>query len=246
VTAPRAAPGLVVEGLDVAYGDLQVLWQVAMHVDDGEIVAVLGPNGAGKSTLMNTISGLLAPRAGCITFHGKRIDSLPAHRTVGEGLAHVLERRRLFPFLTVRDNLLLGAHNPAARRHRDATLARVEHLFPIIAARRTQLAHTLSGGEQQMVAIARGLMARPRLLMIDEPFLGLAPIMVQQIGALIRRIREEEGISILFIEQNVELALRLADRGYILESGRTILTGPAAALLQSSEVKRIFLGDIAL
>jgi branched-chain amino acid transport system ATP-binding protein len=125
-------------------------------------------------------------------------------------------------------------------------LARVEHLFPIIAARRTQLAHTLSGGEQQMVAIARGLMARPRLLMIDEPFLGLAPIMVQQIGALIRRIREEEGISILFIEQNVELALRLADRGYILESGRTILTGPAAALLQSSEVKRIFLGDIAL
>jgi branched-chain amino acid transport system ATP-binding protein len=246
VTAQRAASVLVVEGLDVAYGDFQVLWQVAMHVGDGEIVAVLGPNGAGKSTLMNTISGLIAPRAGCITFHGKRIDGLPAHRTAGEGLAHVLERRRLFPFLTVLDNLLLGAHNPAARRHRDDTLARVEQLFPVIAGRRTQLAHTLSGGEQQMVAIARGLMARPRLLMIDEPFLGLAPIVVHQIGALIRRIREEQGISILFIEQNVELALRLADRGYILESGRTILTGPAAALLQSPEVKRIFLGDIAL
>jgi branched-chain amino acid transport system ATP-binding protein len=246
VTAPRAVPVLVVEGLDVAYGDFQVLWQVAMHVGDGEIVAVLGPNGAGKSTLMNTISGLIAPRAGRITFHGKRIDSLPAHRTAGEGLAHVLERRRLFPFLTVRDNLLLGAHNPAARRHRNDTLARVEHLFPVLAERRMQLAHTLSGGEQQMVAIARGLMARPRLLMIDEPFLGLAPVVVQQIGALIRRIREEQGISILFIEQNVELALRLADRGYILESGRTILTGPAAALLQSPEVKRIFLGDIAL
>jgi len=237
---------LVVEGLDVAYGDFQVLWQVTMHVGDGEIVAVLGPNGAGKSTLMNTISGLIAPRAGRITFRGKRLDGLPAHRTAGEGLAHVLERRRLFPFLTVRDNLLLGAHNPAARRHRGDTLARVEHLFPVIADRRTQLAHTLSGGEQQMVAIARGLMARPRLLMIDEPFLGLAPVVVQQIGALIRRIREEQGISILFIEQNVELALRLADRGYILESGRTILTGPSAALLQSPEVKRIFLGDIAL
>jgi branched-chain amino acid transport system ATP-binding protein len=246
MTAQRAAPVLAVEDLDVAYGDFQVLWQAAMHVGDGEIVAVLGPNGAGKSTLMNTISGLIAPRAGRITFHGKRIDGLPAHRIAGEGLAHVLERRRLFPFLTVRDNLLLGAHNPGARRHRDATLVRVEHLFPVIANRRTQLAHTLSGGEQQMVAIARGLMARPRLLMIDEPFLGLAPVVVQQIGALIQRIREDQGISILFIEQNVELALRLADRGYILESGRTILAGPSAVLLQSPEVKRIFLGDIAL
>jgi branched-chain amino acid transport system ATP-binding protein len=217
-----------------------------MHVGDAEIVAILGPNGAGKSTLMNTVSGLIAPRAGRITFRGKRIDGLPAHRTAGEGLAHVLERRRLFPFLTVLDNVLLGAHNPNARPHRADTLASVERLFPVVADRRAQLAHTLSGGEQQMVAIARGLMARPRLLMIDEPFLGLAPVIVQQMGALIRRIRDEQGISILFIEQNVELALRLADRGYILESGRTILTGPSAELLQSAEVKRIFLGDIAL
>ena len=239
-------PMLDVEGLDVAYGDFQVLWQAAMHVGDGEIVAVLGPNGAGKSTLMNTISGLIAPRAGRITFRGKRIDGLPAHRTAGEGLAHVLERRRLFPFLTVLDNVLLGAHNPNARPHRADTLASVERLFPVVADRRAQLAHTLSGGEQQMVAIARGLMARPRLLMIDEPFLGLAPVIVQQMGALIRRIRDEQGISILFIEQNVELALRLADRGYILESGRTILAGPSAELLQSAEVKRIFLGDVAL
>ena len=245
MTAPRGNPLLAVEGLDVAYGDFQVLLQASMHVGDGEIVAVLGPNGAGKSTLMNTISGLIAPRAGRITFRGKRIDGLPAHQTAGEGLAHVLERRRLFPFLTVLDNLLLGAHNPAARPHRAGTLARVEELFPVIATRRTQLAHTLSGGEQQMVAIARGLMARPRLLMIDEPFLGLAPVVVQQMGALIRRIRDEQGISILFIEQNVELALRLADRGYVLESGRTILSGPSAELLQSAEVKRIFLGDIA-
>jgi branched-chain amino acid transport system ATP-binding protein len=239
-------PLLEVEALDVAYGDFQVLWEAAMRVGDGEIVAVLGPNGAGKSTLVNTVSGLLTPRAGRITFRDKRIDGVPPHRTAGEGLAHVLERRRLFPFLSVLDNVLLGAHNPAARPHRADTLARVERLFPVIANRRSQLAHTLSGGEQQMVAIARGLMARPRLLMIDEPFLGLAPRVVDEIGALMRRIRDEDGISIVFIEQNVELALRLADRGYILESGRTILTGRSAELLESPEVKRIFLGDVAL
>jgi branched-chain amino acid transport system ATP-binding protein len=237
---------LSVEDLDVAYGDFQVLWQARLEVREGEIVTVLGPNGAGKSTLMNTISGLVAPRAGRITFRGKRIDGLPAHRTVGEGLAHVLERRRLFPFLNVLDNVLLGAHNPTARPHRAESLATVERLFPVIASRRGQLGHTLSGGEQQMVAIARGLMARPRLLMIDEPFLGLAPRVVEELGALLRRIRDEQGIGIVFIEQNVELALRLADRGYILESGRTILDGPSAELLQSAEVKRIFLGDVAL
>jgi branched-chain amino acid transport system ATP-binding protein len=237
---------LEVEGLDVAYGDFQVLWEAHLRVDGGEVVCVLGPNGAGKSTLMNTISGLLQPRAGRITFLEQRIDGLPAHRTAGRGLAHVLERRRLFPFLTVLDNVLLGAHNPRARPHRAETLARVEALFPVVRGRRGQLAHTLSGGEQQMVAIARGLMARPRLLMIDEPFLGLAPQVVQEIGHLVRRIRDEEGIAVVFIEQNVELALRLADRGYVLESGRTILSGPSAELLQSPEVKRIFLGDAAL
>ena len=237
---------LIVEGLDVAYGDFQVLWEAELRVDPGEIVCVLGPNGAGKSTLMNTISGLLQPRAGSITLLDQRIDGLPAHATAGRGLAHVLERRRLFPFLTVLDNVLLGAHNPHARPHRAETLAKIEALFPVVRARRAQLAHTLSGGEQQMVAIARGLMARPRLLMIDEPFLGLAPQIVQEIGGLMRRIRDEQGIAVVFIEQNVELALRLADRGYVLESGRTILTGPSAALLQSSEVKRIFLGDAAL
>jgi branched-chain amino acid transport system ATP-binding protein len=236
---------LRVEKLDVAYGDFQVLWEAELRVDAGQIVAVLGPNGAGKSTLMNTISGLNRPRAGSITFNGVRIDGKPAHETVGEGIAHVLERRRLFPFLTVLDNVLLGAHNPRARPHRAQTLERVEALFPLLRARRGQLAHTLSGGEQQMVAIARGVMARPTLLMIDEPFLGLAPMVVQEIGALMRRIRDEDGISVVFIEQNVELALGLADRGYILESGRTVLTGPSAELLQSAEVKRIFLGDVA-
>jgi branched-chain amino acid transport system ATP-binding protein len=238
-------PQLLVEGLDVAYGDFQVLWQAELSVHAGEIVALLGPNGAGKSTLMNTISGLNKPVAGSVTFEGRRIDALPAHRTVGEGIAHVLERRRLFPFLTVEDNVLLGAHNPRAREVRAETLARVEALFPLLKARRSQLANTLSGGEQQMVAIARGLMARPKLLMVDEPFLGLAPMMVEVIGKLIRRVRDEQGISVVFIEQNVELALGLADRGYILESGRTILHGPSAELLGSAEVKRIFLGDFA-
>ena len=239
------AAQLAVEELDVAYGDFQVLWQANLRVQPGEIVALLGPNGAGKSTLMNSISGLIKPVAGSITFEGKRIDALPAHRTVGEGIAHVLERRRLFPFLTVEDNILLGAHNPRARPLRGETLARVETLFPFLKSRRAQLAHTLSGGEQQMVAIARGIMARPKLLMIDEPFLGLAPMMVEQIGTLMQRVRDEQGISIVFIEQNVELALNLADRGTILESGRTILDGPSVELLQSAEVKRIFLGDFA-
>jgi branched-chain amino acid transport system ATP-binding protein len=237
---------LTVEGIDVTYGDFQVLWEASLHVAEGEIVAVLGPNGAGKSTLMNTVSGLLAPRAGRISFLERRIDGLPPHRTVAEGIAHVLERRRLFPFLSVHDNVLLGAHNPRARPQRESMMARVEALFPIVKARGAQLAHTLSGGEQQMVAIARGLMARPRLLMVDEPFLGLAPRIVEEIGALLRRIRDEEGIAVVFIEQNVELALRLASRGYILESGRTILSGTSAELLQSPEVRRIFLGDVAL
>ena len=241
-----AGAQLAVEHLDVAYGDFQVLWDAEVSVAAGEIVALLGPNGAGKSTLVNTISGLLQPRVGHISFEGQRIDGTPAHRRAAMGIAHVLERRRLFPFLSVEDNVLLGAHNPRARPHREETLARLEALLPLLKARASQLAHTLSGGEQQMVAIARGLMARPKLLMIDEPFLGLAPRMVQEIGELVRRIRDEQGISVLFIEQNVELSLRLADRGVVLESGRTVLSGRSAELLRSAEVKRIFLGDFAL
>ncbi|HEY7239668.1 MAG TPA: ABC transporter ATP-binding protein [Burkholderiales bacterium] len=236
---------LAVEALDVAYGEFQVLWDARLEVAAGEIVAVLGPNGAGKSTLVNTISGLLPPRAGSIRFEGQRIDAMPAHRRPGIGIAHVLERRRLFPFLTVHDNVLLGAHNARARPQREETLARLEILLPLLKTRRSQPAHTLSGGEQQMVAIARGLMARPKLLMIDEPFLGLAPRMVEEIGALVRRIRDDQGISVLFIEQNVELSLRLADRGVVLESGRTVLSAASAQLLRSAEVKRIFLGEFA-
>jgi branched-chain amino acid transport system ATP-binding protein len=232
---------LEARGLDVLLGDYQVLWGAGCTVAAGEIVAVLGPNGAGKSTLMNTISGLLRPRAGDVTLEGRPITSLPAHRRVGHGISHVLERRRLFPYLTVRQNVWLGAHHAGARAGRDERFERVTELFPIIASRAKQLAHTLSGGEQQMVAIARGLMARPRLLMIDEPFLGLAPRVAGDLVEAIQRINHD-GVTILFIEQNVELALSLASRGYVLESGRTILDGRSEELLHSPEVRRIFLG----
>jgi branched-chain amino acid transport system ATP-binding protein len=232
---------LEARGLDVLLDDYQVLWSARVSVSEGEIVALLGPNGAGKSTLMNTISGLLRPRAGEVEFAGHPIAGLPAHRIVREGVSHVLERRRLFPYLTVRQNVLLGAYNPAARAGRDAQLRHVTELFPLIESRADQLAHTLSGGEQQMVAIARGLMARPRLLMIDEPFLGLAPRIVDQIAETIARINRE-GVAILFIEQHVERALALAHRGFVLESGRTVLEGRSAELLRSPEIRKVFLG----
>ena len=233
---------LEARGLDVLYGDYQILWEAEFRAEAGEVVAILGPNGAGKSTLMNTLSGLIRPRRGSVTFKGESIAGLPPHRIVPLGLAHVLERRRLFPFMTVRENLLLGGYHPAARARREASLAEVEALFPFLRARADQLGHTLSGGEQQMVAIARGLMARPTLLMIDEPFLGLAPRIVEQIAEVIRALNRERGLTVVFIEQNVELALGMAHRGYVLESGRTIIEGPSASLLGSREVKRIFLG----
>ena len=234
-------PLLEARALDVLLGDYQVLWAARCEVAPGEMVALLGPNGAGKSTLMNAISGLLRPRAGEVILDGRAITGLPAHRRVTAGISHVLERRRLFPHLTVRQNVWLGAYHPAARPDRDAQYERMVELFPVIATRANQRAHTLSGGEQQMVAIARGLMARPRLLLIDEPFLGLAPMIVEQLTEVLRRINRD-GVTVLFIEQNVELALSIASRGYILESGRTILDGPSEALLHSPEVRRIFLG----
>ena len=233
---------LEARGLDVLYGDYQILWETEFRAEPGEVVAILGPNGAGKSTLMNTLSGLIRPRRGSITFKGRSIAGLPPHRIVPLGIAHVLERRRLFPFMTVRENLLLGGYHPAARARREASLADVEALFPFLRARADQLGHTLSGGEQQMVAIARGLMARPELLMIDEPFLGLAPRIVEQIAEVIRALNRERGLTVVFIEQNVELALGMAHRGYVLESGRNIIEGPSASLLGSPQVKRIFLG----
>ena len=239
--APPAPTMLEVRDLQVLLGDYQVLWGARLAVAPGEIVALLGPNGSGKSTLMNSVSGLLRPRAGRITFEGRDIAGEPAHRIVGRGISHVLERRRLFPYLSVRQNVWLGGYHAAARAAREEQFERVTRLFPIIATRAAQSAQSLSGGEQQMVAIARGLMARPRLLMIDEPFLGLAPRVVGELTEAIRRVNAE-GLTILFIEQNVELALSIASRGYVLESGRTVVDGRSADLLRSPEVRRIFLG----
>jgi len=233
---------LEVAELEVAYGDYQVIWGVSLHVAKGEIVSILGPNGAGKSTVLNTISGLCRPKAGRIAFKGERIDGLPPYEIVRRRLAHIMERRRVFPYLTVRQNLWLGGYNPSARKERARTLAFVFGLFPKLEERASQLAHSLSGGEQQMLAFGRGLMARPELLLVDEPLLGLAPAVAEDMIRILRQINET-GVSILFIEQNVQTALSIADRGYVLEGGRLVLDGTAEELLASADVKRIFLGD---
>jgi branched-chain amino acid transport system ATP-binding protein len=235
-------PQLTVEALDVAYGEFQVLWDAALQVAAGEIVALLGPNGAGKSTLVNTISGLLHPRAGSITFEARRIDGMPAHRSAAIGIAHVLERRRLFPFLTVHDNVLLGGHNPRARPHRDETLERLEALLPLLKARRSQLAHTLSGGEQQMVAVGRALMAEPRILLLDEPSGGLSPRLVDEIADTIQMLKAA-GTTMLMVEQNLHLAFKAADRFIILRDGVVIDGGAVSGLNGSHEdiVRSIYL-----
>jgi branched-chain amino acid transport system ATP-binding protein len=232
---------LKVSNLEVSYGDYQVIWGVSLEVNAGEVVSLLGPNGSGKSTIFNTISGLLMPKSGSIEFNGERIDREPSHHIVRRGLAHILERRRVFPYLTVRQNLWLGGYHPAARAQRPQMLAQVYELFPRLRERERQLAQSLSGGEQQMLALGRGLMSRPRLLMVDEPFLGLSPAIVEQMMQAFARINAD-GVSILFIEQNVQTALSMAQRGYILESGRLVLSGASAELLKSDEVKRVFLG----
>ena len=232
---------LRVQDLEVKYGDFQALWGVSMEVREGEVVCLLGPNGAGKSTLISAVSGLIRPSKGRIEFRGERIDGLPTHEIVTRGLSQVMEQRRLFPYLSVEKNLVLGSFQKQARAQRAQSLEWVFELFPILRERRNQLAYSLSGGEQQMAAIARGLMSRPQFLMVDEPFLGLAPIVVQTILNIIKRINGE-GVTILFIEQNVQLALGASHRGYLLESGHMVATGAAAELLESEMVRKVYLG----
>ena len=232
---------LRVQDLEVKYGDFQALWGVSMEVREGEVVCLLGPNGAGKSTLISAVSGLIKPHKGRIEFRGERIDGLPTHEIVTRGLSQVMEQRRLFPYLSVEKNLVLGSFQKQARAQRAQSLEWVFELFPILRERRNQLAYSLSGGEQQMAAIARGLMSRPKFLMVDEPFLGLAPIVVQTILNIIKRINGE-GVTILFIEQNVQLALGASHRGYLLESGHLVAGGAAQELLESDMVRKVFLG----
>ena len=232
---------LKVSDIEVSYGDYQVVWGVSLHVGAGEVVSLLGPNGSGKSTIFNTISGLIKPKAGTIEFDGARIDHQPSHEIVGRGLSHILERRRGFPHLSVRQNLWLGGYNSQARPHREETMKQVFDQFPRLRERQSQHAYSLSGGEQQMLALGRGLMSRPKLLMVDEPILGLSPAVAKGMADALARINDT-GVSVLFIEQNVQVALSLSHRGYILESGRLVLSGESETLLKSNEVKRIFLG----
>jgi branched-chain amino acid transport system ATP-binding protein len=232
---------LRLEGIDAFYGDLQALAGVSLEVRDREIVALVGANAAGKSTTLRVISGLLVPRRGRVVLGDDDLTHVPAHKRVDRGLVQVPEGRHLFPFMTVAENLLLGAHTARARGERERTLAHVYGLFPVLGERQGQLAGSLSGGEQQMCAIGRALMALPKLLMLDEPTLGLAPVLVSRIFETVRAINGE-GVTILLVEQNVRQALTLAHRACVLESGRLVLEGPARELLVDERLKRAYLG----
>jgi branched-chain amino acid transport system ATP-binding protein len=232
---------LRVQDIDVFYGDLQVLWRVSFEVNEGEIVALVGANGAGKSTTLNTISGLLSPANGSILFLDQRLDQIPAHKVIEHGVAQVPEGRRLFPEMTVRENLIMGSLTPQAKAKRNETMEWVFGLFPRLREREKQMAGTLSGGEQQMVAVGRGLMALPKLIMFDEPSLGLAPILVADIFRIIKRINQK-GVTVLVVEQNTKHTLQICDRGYVLENGRIVLSGTGQELLDNEHVKQAYLG----
>lgn len=232
---------LDVSQIDVFYGDVQVLWGVSFHVKAGEVVALIGANGAGKSTTLKTVSGLLRPRAGTVEFAGERLDRVPAYHVIDRGIAHVPEARRLFPQMSVEENLLLGALRGEAKARRKRTLERVYTRFPRLLERRRQMAGTLSGGEQQMVAVGRGLMSLPKMILFDEPSLGLSPLMVEEVFRVVREVREE-GVTVLIVEQNVRQTLALADRAYVLETGKVVREGKGADLLEDDEVKRAYLG----
>ena len=232
---------LEIRDLSVAYGDVQVLHGVSLRVGEGEIVSLVGANGAGKTTTLRAVSGLVPAVEGQVTFDGRPLTGLAPARVVARGIGHVPEGRQLFSNMTVEENLELGAYLPAARAVRAATLARVLELFPRLAERRGQVAGTLSGGEQQMLAIARALMSRPRLLILDEPSLGLAPIVVRAIFEAVARINAE-GTTVLLVEQNLAQSLRLSHRGYVLETGRVVLEGRGDELLQNPHTRKAFLG----
>jgi branched-chain amino acid transport system ATP-binding protein len=232
---------LSLAGISAGYGSFSALFDVSLEVLQGEAVGVIGPNGAGKTTLLRVISGLIPPRGGRMTFEGRSVGGLPAHRIVEQGIAHVPENRRLFPRLTVEDNLRIGAFIPQARRHFAAQVDRVYALFPRLKERRHQLAGTLSGGEQQMCAIGRALMSRPKMLMMDEPSAGLAPLIVQQVFEFVQRIRAN-GLTVLIVEQNVQQVLDVVDRAYLLETGSIKLAGPSIELKGNPFVRKCYMG----
>ncbi len=232
---------LRIEKLSFAYGDLRVLWDVDLHVEQGEIVTVVGANGAGKSTTLKNVSRLVRPSSGSISFEGRDLVRLESHEVVELGIVQVPEARKIFPEMTVLENLRMGSYVKATRGDREKNLARVFKLFPRMEERQRQLGGTLSGGEQQMLAIARGLMANPRLLLLDEPSLGLAPLLVRTIFETIEEINRQ-GVTILLVEQNVFQSLRIANRAYVLETGRVVLSGTGEQLLNDEHVKKAYLG----
>ena len=232
---------LTLSAVSAAYGSFQALFGVSLEVARGEAVGVIGPNGAGKTTLMRVISGLLPAREGTMTLEGRAISGLPAHLVVEHGIAHVPENRRLFPALSVEENLRIGAFIPSARARFSEQLDRVYQLFPRLKERRAQLAGTMSGGEQQMCAIARALMSKPKVLLMDEPSAGLAPLVVAQVFELVHKIRAE-GLTVLIVEQNVQQVLDVVDRAYLLEVGTIKLAGSAAELKQNSVIREAYLG----
>jgi len=232
---------LEIGNLSAGYGSFQALFGVSLSVKAGEAIAVIGPNGAGKTTLLRAISRLIDTSGGDLVMEGRRYNDIPAHDVVSLGIAQVPEGRRLFPRLTVEDNLMMGAFTPAARKHYRDRLEFVYSLFPKMKERRLQMAGTMSGGEQQMCAIGRALMSRPKLLLLDEPSAGLAPVIVQSIFELMKRIRAE-GYTVLIVEQNIQQVLQVVDRGYLLETGRIRMSGPSAELLASDEIRKAYLG----
>ena len=232
---------LELSGIDAGYGSFQALFGISMSVKAGEAVAVIGANGAGKTTLLRVISGLLAASSGAMTMEGVALRETPPHRIIETGIAHVPEGRRLFPRLSVENNLRIGAYIPAARAKFGERLEQVYSLFPRLKERRAQLAGTLSGGEQQMCAIARALMSGPKLVLLDEPSMGLAPVIVAQVFDLVRRLRGE-GYTVLIVEQNVRQVLKVADRAYLLEAGRIKAAGPSADLAASDDIRKAYMG----
>ena len=234
-------PFLELKNIDVFYGDVQVVFGLSLKIEEGEVVSIIGSNGAGKSTLLKTISGLMAPARGEILFEGFPTHDQPPEKIVERGIVQVPEGRRLFTLMTVKDNLIVGAYNSRANRQKEKTLQEVLGLLPRLKERESQLAMTLSGGEQQMVAIGRGLMARPKLLMLDEPSLGLAPILIRDIFETVRKIADQ-GTTVLLVEQDVKNSLGLSDRGYVLEHGRIAMEGTAEELLQDPHIKTAYLG----
>ncbi|HEY8343462.1 MAG TPA: ABC transporter ATP-binding protein [Calditerricola sp.] len=237
-------PLLSVENLTAGYGRIDVLHEVSLDIHEGEIVALLGANGAGKTTLLRAISGLLAPKSGSVRLRGEEVSHLGAERLVERGIVHVPEHRQIFGTLTVRDNLLLGtyAFRRMSKRQRLERLEEVYTLFPLLKERQGQLGGTLSGGQQQMLAIGRAMMAKPAVLLLDEPSLGLSPLMVREVLELVRRLRDEWSTTVLLVEQNVRGALRIADRAYVLQTGRIVLHGRAAELVDDPSVQESYLG----